>query len=125
MVKKAVNNNYLTVEAPQKKLAVNEQNRAYIDRFVSLNYEKLNRKFDSQRNTINSSAFGSTDKFNEMIISLYTDPDLCFTSWEKANGYLTSKFTDKAIRVVMKKPKCDKAECEEDNETINDVIKYE
>ena len=102
-VRKLVNANYITADNT-KRTAVNETNRAYIDRFVSANYERLSKKFDSQRNVINSSGFGSLDKLNELILSLYTDSKMCFTGWEQANEYLTSKFTDKTIRVVMKKP---------------------
>lgn len=115
-VKKAVNKNYLTGDEA-KVVAVNETNRAFIDRFVSLNYQRLCTQFDSQRNVINSSGFGSLDKLNTTIVSLYTDPEMCFTSWEQANKYLTSKFTDKAIRVVMKKPKRDEADNEDADET--------
>lgn len=110
-VKKAINQNYLTGDNV-KHPAVNEANRAFIDRFIALNYERLSNKFSSQRNVVNSSGFGSFDKLNETILMLYTDPEMHFTSWEQANKYLTSKFTDKAIRVVMKKPNRD----EPDNE---------
>lgn len=114
-VKKAVNSNYLTGDKV-KTFTVNEQNRVYIDRFVSLNYQRLCKQFESQHNVINSSGFGSLDKLNETILSLYTDSEMCFTDWEQANKYLTSKFTDKAIRVVMKKPKREESEDDEESE---------
>lgn len=84
---------------------VNKQNRIYIDRFVSENYERLSGKFSTLDGTINSSGYGAMDKLNETILTLYTDPDLCFTSWEQANDYLTGKFTEKEIRVPVMKPK--------------------
>ena len=69
--------------------------------------------------TINSSAFGALDKLNSTIISLYTDPNLHFADWEQANRYLSSKFTEKAIRVPVKKPV--KSEVvENEDEIIND-----
>lgn len=102
-VKKAVNTNYLQDEETIT-IAVNQQNKAYIDQFVKLNYERLNKQFANQRETINSSAYGSIDKLNETLLLLYSDPDLHFTSWKQANAYLTSKFTEKAIRIQMKKP---------------------
>lgn len=121
-VKKAVNKNYLTGDEA-KVVAVNETNRAFIDRFVSLNDQRLCTQFDSQGNVINSSGFGSLDKLNTTIVSLYTDPEMCFTSWEQANKYLTSKFTDKAIRVVMKKPtETDEYETESENTNTDYLI---
>lgn len=99
---------------------VQEQNRKYIDRFVSENYSKLNDRFNNQRELITSNAGGSIDNLNDAILSLYTDSEMCFTDWEQANKYLTSKFTDKAIRVVMKKPKREESENEDNNE--NEII---
>ena len=97
--------------------ATNEQNKAFIDRWVSENYERLNSKFSDQREVINSSGCGSIDKLNDALKLLYTDPDLHLTSWEQAKAYLNSKFTDAAIRIPMQKPV--KAETE-DNEIDND-----
>lgn len=102
-MKKLTNANYLH-DVPTDHPAVNEQNRKYINRFVSENYERLNAKFKTISNNINSSGFDSLDKLNETLLSLYTDPDLCFTSWEEAKRYLTNKFTEKEIRVAVKKP---------------------
>ncbi|WP_455671681.1 hypothetical protein [Phocaeicola sp.] len=99
-----------------KSLPVNEQNKAFIDRFVSENYERLNRQFANQREVINSSGFGSIDKLNQTILALYTDPELHFTSWEQADKYLSSKFTDAEIRLPMKKPTKET----EENELNND-----
>lgn len=110
-VKKAVNKNYIS-EVQTKSLPVNDKNRAYIDAFVKLNYKQLRDKFRKLGNAVNSSAFDSVDKLDEAILSLYTDPELSFKSAEQANVYLTSKFTEKAIRVVVKKPVKD-VECEE------------
>lgn len=115
-VRKAVNTNYITA-GNVKRTAVNKANRAYIDRFVAINYERLSNKFDIQRNVINSNGFGSLDKLNDLILSLYTDSELHFSNWNEANKYLTSKFTDKAIRVVMKKP----TEADEDKTESEDT----
>lgn len=118
MVKKLSNTNYLH-DVPAEHTEVNERNRKYIDRFVSENYNGLVSKFSPLDGTINSSAFGALDKLNSTIISLYTDPNLHFTDWEQANRYLSSKFTEKAIRVPVKKPV--KSEIEENEDGfIND-----
>ena len=110
MVKKLSNTNYLH-DISADPVAANERNRKYIDRFVSENYNGLG--------TINSSAFGALDKLNSTIISLYTDPNLHFTDWEQAKQYLSNKFTEKAIRVPVKKPV--KSEVvENEDEIIND-----
>lgn len=101
---------------------VNEQNRKYIDRFVAENYERLNKQFANQREVINSSGFGSIDKLNETLLLLYTDPDLHLTSWEQAKAYLSSKFTEKAIRIPTQKPitkESDSENTEEDTESEN------
>jgi hypothetical protein len=101
---------------------VNEQNRKYIDRFVSENYERLNRQFANQREVINSSAYGAIDKLNETILLLYTDPDLHFTDWKQANAYLSGKFTEKAIRIPTQKPitkDCDSEDTDNDTESNN------
>jgi len=103
MVKKAVNQNYI-IQEQARWLPVNEKNRAYIDAFVKLNYKQLRDKFRKLGNAVNSSAFDSVDKLDETILSLYTDQELDFKSHEQANTYLTNKFTEKAIRVVIKKP---------------------
>lgn len=87
-----------------KTLPLNKQNKAYIDRFVSENYSRLNRIFANQREVINSSGCGSIDKLNDTLLLLYTDPDLHLTSWEQAKAYLNNKFTDAAIRIPMQKP---------------------
>ena len=118
MVKKLSNTNYLH-DVSVDPVAVNERNRKYIDRFVSENYNGLVAKFSPLDGTINSSAFGALDKLNSTIISLYTDPNLHFADWEQANRYLSSKFTEKAIRVPVKKPV--KSEVvENEDEIIND-----
>lgn len=103
MVRKLSNTNYLH-DVPAEHTEANERNRKYIDRFVTENYNGLVAKFSPLDGTINSSAFGALDKLNSTIISLYTDPNLHFTDWEQANRYLSSKFTEKAIRVPVKKP---------------------
>lgn len=102
-MKKPTNANYLR-NVPCDKIAVNEQNRCYIDRFVTENYKRLSAKFSNLDGTINSSGFGAMDKLNETIVSLYTDSELRFSSWDEAERYMSSKFTEKAIRVVVKKP---------------------
>lgn len=103
MIRKLSNTNYLH-DVSADPVAANERNRKYIDRFVSENYNGLVAKFSPIDGTINSSAFGTLDKLNSTIISLYTDPNLHFTDWDQANRYLLSKFTEKAIRVPVKKP---------------------
>ena len=111
-ITKPSNANYLH-DVPAQYFAVNEANRLYIDRFIKENYQRLSSKFTLLDGTINSSAFGAMDKLNETIVSLYTDPNLCFSNWKEADNYLTSKFTEKAIRVVVKKPTKDQNEdCE-------------
>ncbi|WP_294552938.1 hypothetical protein [uncultured Bacteroides sp.] len=115
MVKKISNTNYLR-DVSVDPVAVNERNRKYIDRFVSENYNGLVTKFSHLDGMINSSAFGALDKLNSTIISLYTDPNLHFTDWEQAKQYLSSKFTEKAIRVPVKKPI--KSETEESEEEL-------
>ena len=118
MVKKLSNTNYLH-DVPVEHAEANELNRKYIDRFVSENYNGLVAKFSPLDGTINSSAFGALDKLNSTIISLYTDPNLHFTDWEQAKQYLSNKFTEKAIRVPVKKPV--KSEVvENEDEFIND-----
>lgn len=118
MTRKLSNANYLH-DVPAEHAEANEKNRQYIDRFVSENYNGLVAKFSPLDDTINSSSFGALDKLNETIVSLYTDPDLHFTDWEQAKRYLSSKFTEKAIRVPVKKPvKC--VIGEDKNEFIND-----
>ena len=113
MVKKLSNTNYLR-DVSVDPVAVNERNR-----FVSENYNGLVAKFSPLDGTINSSAFGALDKLNSTIISLYTDPNLHFADWERAKQYLSSKFTEKAIRVPVKKPV--KSEViENEDEFIND-----
>lgn len=101
-LKKLLNANYLHHDAPTQ-LAVNENNRVYIDRFVSENYKSLSRRFAAIGSNINSSCFGSMDKLNETLISLYTNPDLSFGSWDEANAFLTNKFTEKEMRVPLKR----------------------
>lgn len=99
----------------KKPIPVNGQNKAYIDRFVAENYERLNKQFANQREVINSSGFGSIDQLNDVFMRLYTDPNLHLTSWEQAKAYLTSKFTDAEIRIPIQKPVK-----EEENELEND-----
>lgn len=115
-VKKAVNQNYISQEQA-KWLPANEKNRAYIDMFVKLNYKQLRDKFRKLGDAVNSSAFDSVDKLDETILSLYTDQELSFKSQEQANEYLNSKFTEKAIRVVVRKPVKD-VECEDSEEEL-------
>ena len=102
LLNKLSNANYLHHDVPTE-LKVNEKNRAYIDRFVSMNYEKLSKRFAAIGSNINSSCFGSLDKLNETLISLYTNSDLQFTCWDEANEYLTNKFTEKEMRIPLKK----------------------
>ena len=102
MIRKLSNTNYLH-DVPAERTEANERNRKYIDRFVSENYNGLVAKFSPLDGTINSSSYGALDKLNETILSLYTDPDLHFSSWIEAKQYLSSKFTEKAIRVPVKK----------------------
>lgn len=94
-----------TNTVPADRLPVNEQNRIFIDRFVSENYQRLSGKFSILSSTINSSGFGALDKLNETLLTLYTDPDLHFTDYSEAERYLTSKFTEKELRVPVRKPK--------------------
>lgn len=116
-LKKLSNANYLHDDI-QTKTSVNEKNRAYIDRFVSENYTKLSKRFAAIGSNINSSGFGSLDKLNETLVSLYTNPELCFDGWNEANTYLKNKFTEKTMRVPLKKHnKCGELE---DNESINE-----
>lgn len=102
-LKKLLNANYLH-DVPLERARANEKNRPYIDRFISENYNSLVAKFSPMDDTVNSSSFGALDKLNETIVSLYTDNDLYFTDWEQAKRYLSNKFTEKAIRVPVKKP---------------------
>lgn len=99
---KLFNANYLH-DVPAAMQVVNEKNRAYIDRFVSENYNRLSSQFKSVAGIINSSCYGSLDKLNETILALYTDVNLCFASWEDANAYMQNKFTEKEMRVSLKK----------------------
>lgn len=101
-VEKLFNADYLH-DPPAVRLEANEHNRVYIDRFVKENYNRLLTKF-SKTDVINSNSYGSLDKLSETILSLYTDPELCFTSWEEAERYMSGKFTEKSIRVPVKKP---------------------
>lgn len=101
-LRKAFNANYLQDAAAQMPV-VNERNRAYIDRFVSENYDMLTKRFAAIGCNINSSCYGSLDKLNETLLSLYTNPDLCFYSWKEANEYLKNKFTEKEMRIPVKK----------------------
>ncbi|WP_418696056.1 hypothetical protein [Barnesiella intestinihominis] len=117
-LKKLSNANYLH-DVSARRIAANEQNRNYIDRFVAENYNSLAAKFSPLDDTINSSSFGALDKLNETILALYTDPDLHFSSWEQANRYLSNKFTEKAIRVPVKKPVKSRTG-ENEDESINE-----
>lgn len=103
MIQKPINANYLH-DVPAQHVPANEQNRAYIDRFVSENYKRLSGKFSTLDGTINSSGFGAMDKLNETLLTLYTDPELCFADYEEAERYLLNKFTEKEMRVPVKKP---------------------
>lgn len=118
MKEKLLNTNYLH-DVPSERIAANEQNRKYIDRFVAENYNSLVAKFSPLDSAIDSSSFGALDKLNETILSLYTDPDLHFSDWEEAKRYLSNRFTKKAIRVPVKKPVKNEGEDNED-EFIND-----
>lgn len=102
-VKKLFNADYLH-DIPVTRKEVNEHNRAYIERFVIENYERLLTKFARMGDIVNYNGYGPLDKFSETLLFLYTDPDLCFTNWEEAERYMLGKFTDKAIRIPMKKP---------------------
>lgn len=113
-LKKLFNADYLQETATQKR-AVNEKNRTYIDRFVSENYKRLVTRFAPIGGNINSSCFGSMDKLNETLFSLYTDPDLRFGSWEEASVYLKNKFTEKEIRIPLKKPTKGREDNNEEN----------
>ena len=115
-LKKLSNANYLH-DVPVQCVAVNDKNRAYIDRFVSENYVVLNKRFAAISGNINSSCFGSLDKLNETLYSLYTNPDLCFGNWDEANAYLKNKFTEKEMRVPLKKQSRDSEL--QDDESIN------
>lgn len=118
-LRKLSNTNYLH-DVSNEHAPANERNREYIDRFVSENYNGLVAKFSPLDGTINSSSFGALDKLNETILSLYTDPDLHFSDWEEARRYLSNKFTEKAIRIPVKKPvKCEGGEGED--ECINNL----
>ncbi len=118
MIRKLSNTNYLH-DVPAERTEANERNWKYIDRFVSENYNGLVAKFSPLDGTINSSSYGALDKLNETILSLYTDPDLHFSSWIEAKQYLSSKFTEKAIRVPVKKPVKNEIG-ENEDEFIND-----
>lgn len=100
-VDKLVSNGYLQ-PASIERVAVNGQNRAYIDRFVTENYKRLRGKFSNINNNINSSGFSAMDKLNEMLLSLYVNPVLSFANWEEAELYMLSKFTEKEMRVPVK-----------------------
>lgn len=102
-VKKLFNADYLH-DTPVIKREVNEHNRPYIERFLKENYNRLLTRFAKTDTVINSNGCGSLDKLSETIVLLYTDPELCFTSWEEAERYMLGKFTEKAIRIPMKKP---------------------
>lgn len=104
MIQKPINANYLH-DVPAEHRTVNQQNRIYIDRFVTENYKRLSGKFSTLDGTINSSGFGAMDKLNETLLTLYTDPDLCFADYAEAERYLSSKFTEKELRVPVKKSK--------------------
>lgn len=112
-MKKYYNSNYLH-DVPVAMLTVNERNRSYIDRFVSENYNNLSKRFATIGSNINSSGFGALDKLNETLCSLYTNPDLHFASWEEAKAYLRNKFTEKEMRVPLKKR--NESELSEDEE---------
>lgn len=118
MKEKLSNANYLH-DAPNERIAANEQNRKYIDRFVAENYKSLVVKFSPLDGVINPSSFGALDKLNETILLLYTDPDLYFADWENAKRYLSSRFTEKVIRVPVKKPVKSGIE-ENESESVND-----
>lgn len=102
-VEKLFNADYLH-DVPITRKEVNEHNRAYIERFVIENYERLLTKFARMGDIVNSNGYGPLDKLNETILSLYTDPELSFNNWSEAERYMLGKFTDKAIRIPMKKP---------------------
>ena len=118
MVKKLSNTNYLR-DVSVDPVAVNDRKRKFIDRFVSEIYNGLVAKFSPFDGTINSCAFGALDKLNSKILSIFTEPNLHFADWERAKQYLSSKFTEKAFRVPVKKPV--KSEViENEDEFIND-----
>lgn len=113
-LKKLSNANYLQ-DVPAAMLTVNEKNRAYIDRFVSENYKRLSNQFSRMDGNVNSSCFGAMDKLNETLLSLYTDASLCFDNWNEANAYMLNKFTEKEIRIPLKKGK----EMQEGEDSVN------
>lgn len=115
-LKKLSNANYLH-EVPAQRVAVNTKNRAYVDRFVSENYTRLSKQFKAIGSNINSSCFGSMDKLNETLYALYVDPELNFESWDEANTYMRNKFTEKEMRVPVKK--VSRNEELQDSESIN------
>ena len=102
-LKKLVGADYLS-DVPKEQAVVNEHNKGYIERFVLENYGRLSMRFSKIDRTINSTGFGALDKLNETLLSLLTDPDLYFSSWEEAERFLLNKFTEKAMRISVKKP---------------------
>nr|DAQ36144.1 MAG TPA: hypothetical protein [Caudoviricetes sp.] len=116
-LKKLFNANYLH-DVPVQCAAVNNKNRAYIDRFVSENYKRLSNQFKAIGSNINSSCFGSMDKLNETLYALYIDPNLNFGCWDEANSYMLNKFTEKELRIPVKK--VSKNEELQDSESINE-----
>lgn len=117
---KLFNANYLH-DVPAAMYAVNEKNRAYIDRFVSENYNRLRNRFKSFDGVINSSCYGSLDKLNETIFALYTDANLCFDNWKDANAYMQNKFTEKEMRIPVKKAVKNEELPDEENINENDL----
>lgn len=115
-LKKLSNANYLH-DVPVQCAVVNNKNRAYIDRFVSENYKRLSNQFKAIGGNINSSCFGSMDKLNETLYALYIDSKLNFECWDEANRYMLNKFTEKEMRVPVKK--ASKNEELQDCESIN------
>ena len=122
LLNKLSNANYLHHDVPTK-LSVNEKNRAYIDRFVSENYKNLSRRFAAIGSNINSSAYGSLDKLNETFCSLYINPDLHFSSWVEAKAFLQNKFTEKEMRVPLKRNNSEDGLQDEEgtNESITNI----
>lgn len=112
-LKKLSNANYLH-DVPAECAIVNTKNRAYVDRFVSENYKRLSKQFKAIGSNINSSCFGSMDKLNETLYTLYIDPNLNFESWDEANSYMLNKFTEKELRIPVRKQNK-----EEDHNDIN------
>ena len=99
-----------------------DSTRVFIDRFVSQNYNRLARTYSNQSGVINGEALGSMDKLNEALLSLYTDPNLSFTSWEDAERQLKNRFAAKSMRVEAKPQEAEENAGDEPNFSENECI---